>query len=433
MKTIVLFTLIVALSLGIAETAVFLYPLDGYSLTGIRRLYRQSLVLEGKIRGTMPLPGARKSISEIKLNLLGAPGDSLTQLPEIDPVLQKKIDALFPNRDESYSLSLLDISPGQPIRYAERQADRSFSPGSVGKLVIAAGLFSELKTIFPGSTEKRRELLRDRMITADRWIYSDHHEVPIYFPETGRYEFRIIKEGDVFSLYEWVDHMISASNNSAASVVWKEVLLMRAFGNNYPPNPDEEKTYFDKTPKSQLSEMAVSIVNTPLREVDINENDWRLGSFFTGAGKRIVPGRGGSSATPRGYLKYLIALERGLLVDEWSSLEIKRLMYMTAKRIRYASSPSLNEAAVYYKSGSLYRCKAEPDFNCGKYMGNVENVMNSVAIVEHPDGRTYLIGLMSNVLRKNSAVEHQSLATFIDRILANKPMLPTKKQTLQEK
>jgi hypothetical protein len=43
--------------------------------------------------------------------------------------------------------------------------------------------------------------------------------------------------------------------------------------------------------------------------------------------------------------------------------------------------------------------------------------MNSVAIIEQPDGRIYLVALMSNVLRKNSAVDHQSLATFIDRIL----------------
>ena len=48
---------------------------------------------------------------------------------------------------------------------------------------------------------------------------------------------------------------------------------------------------------------------------------------------------------------------------------------------------------------------------------NVENIMNSVIIVEQPDGRIYLVGLMSNILKKNSAVEHQSLATFIDRIL----------------
>ena len=107
----------------------------------------------------------------------------------------------------------------------------------------------------------------------------------------------------------------------------------------------------------------------------------------------------------------------GKIVDEWSSLEIKRLMYMTARRIRYASSPALSNAAVYFKSGSLYKCKLEPDFVCKKYMGNVDNYMNSVAIVEHPDGSKYLVALMSNVLRKNSAVEHQTLATYFDRIL----------------
>ena len=43
--------------------------------------------------------------------------------------------------------------------------------------------------------------------------------------------------------------------------------------------------------------------------------------------------------------------------------------------------------------------------------------MNSVAIVEKPDGRIYLVALMSNVLRVNAAVEHQTLATSIDEIL----------------
>ena len=90
---------------------------------------------------------------------------------------------------------------------------------------------------------------------------------------------------------------------------------------------------------------------------------------------------------------------------------------MTARRIRYASSPALSNAAVYFKSGSQYKCRPEPDFTCGKYMGNVENIMNSVAIVEQADGRIYLVGMMSNILKKNSAVEHQTLATFIDRIL----------------
>ena len=105
------------------------------------------------------------------------------------------------------------------------------------------------------------------------------------------------------------------------------------------------------------------------------------------------------------------------MVDPWSSLEIKRLLYMTARRIRYASSPALSKAAVYFKSGSLYKCKGEVGFRCGKYKGNVFNYMNSVAIVERPDGRIYLVGFMSNVLRKNSAVEHQTIGTYLDRII----------------
>jgi len=106
------------------------------------------------------------------------------------------------------------------------------------------------------------------------------------------------------------------------------------------------------------------------------------------------------------------------MVDAWSSLELKRLLYMTERRIRYASSPRLRKSAVYFKSGSLYSCKKEPGFKCGKYRGNVVNYMNSVAIVEKPEGQVYLVALMSNVLKINSAVEHQTLATYIDRILS---------------
>jgi hypothetical protein len=393
------------------------YPIDGYLISGIRRLHRLQLIQEGTLKGTLPPTGARKSLSDIKLNLLNSRGDSLDILPAVDKNLQKRIDALFPDRHESYSLAILEITPGKPMRYAERQVDRQFAPGSVGKLLIVAGIFRELKTIFPDSYEKRQNLLRNRMIIADKWIHTDTHEVPIFNPDNNTFISRPVKEGDIFSLYEWLDHMLSASANSAASIVWKELVLMRAFGNNYPPAREKEVEFFERTDRAKLSEIAHSVVNDPIREFGIDQRDWQLGSFFTKNGKNIIPGTGGSFATPMGYLKYLIALERGNIVDPWSSLEIKRLMYMTARRIRYASSPSLIDAAVYFKSGSLYRCQPEPEFECKKYMGNVENVMNSVIIVEKPDGKIYLVGLMSNILRKNSAVEHQSLGTFIDRIL----------------
>ena len=145
----------------------------------------------------------------------------------------------------------------------------------------------------------------------------------------------------------------------------------------------------------------------------------RQGSFFTAEGKRRVPGTN-SICTTRELLHYLLLLEQGRLVDAWSSLQIKRLIYITQRRIRYASSPALNDAAVYFKSGSLYRCKPEDGYVCRKYQGNRDNLMNSVAIVESPAGEPrmfYMVALTSNVLKKNSAVEHQTFATRLHRLL----------------
>ncbi|MGD2112812.1 MAG: hypothetical protein PVI50_05450, partial [Gammaproteobacteria bacterium] len=90
------------------------------------------------------------------------------------------------------------------------------------------------------------------------------------------------------------------------------------------------------------------------------------------------------------------------------------------RRIRYASSPALHDAAVYFKSGSLYRCEPEEGYTCRKYMGNRDNLMNSVAIVESPAGEPqmyYMVALTSNVLKKNSAVDHQTFATRVHRLL----------------
>jgi hypothetical protein len=146
----------------------------------------------------------------------------------------------------------------------------------------------------------------------------------------------------------------------------------------------------------------------------------RQGSFFTREGKRQVNGGGNSYATANQLLKLLVKMEQGELVDEFSSRQLKRLLYMTERRIRYASSPALANSAVYYKSGSLYKCKEEVGFKCGPYRGNVRNYMNSVAIVESPpeEGNLYyMVIVISNILRKNSAVEHQTLGTRIHRML----------------
>ena len=130
----------------------------------------------------------------------------------------------------------------------------------------------------------------------------------------------------------------------------------------------------------------------PLRRNGLNLQQFRQGSFFTRYGKQRVPTGLNSYGTARELLRLLLLMEQGRLVDVFSSREIKRLLYMTERRIRYASSPLLGDSAIYFKSGSLYSCKAEPGFKCKKYRGNVKNYMNSVAIVETPAGVNRLFG-----------------------------------------
>jgi len=393
------------------------YPWDGFSMTAIRRLVRLQLIMEGIIKDTKPVPGAQKTLEEIQLNLMNAKGDSLDVFTAFNPALQKSINSLFPNMDESYSLCVLDITPGKPLRYAYRQEKRGFMPGSVAKLAVLAGLFSELEKLHPDSFEKRQELMKNRMVRAGKWANFDEHTIPVYNITTQKLVKKVVQENDTCSLYEWADHMVSVSNNAAASIVWKEAILMRAYGANYPPSAEQEAMFFRDTPKSQLRDLAIAVVNEPLRNMGITTEEFRLGSMFTRDAKAMVPGAGGTIASPYGMMKYLVAMERGKIVDSTSSLEIKRLMYSTDRRIRYAASTALNNAAVYYKSGSLYKCIVEEGFSCKKYMGNVDNYMNSVVVVEQPDGSIYMVTLMSNVLRKNSANDHFALASQIDKIV----------------
>ena len=395
--------------------ATWAYPIDGFERTGMRRLARLSRVVEGAISGPNLTVGQKHSAADIELNLVDA-GLRLGSPPDRDPALQAALDKLFADRDSSYAIALLDITPGRGPRYAGRRDGRVFEPGSVGKLAIISGLFAELRRLYPDDPAQRLRLLRSRVIEADEWILHDEHDIPVYEPASGVFVSRPAAVGDEFSLFEWADHMMSASANSAASTVWKEIILMRAFGAAYPPSRAEEERFFRQTSPGKLQEYALATANDPLRAAGIAKQDWQLGSLFTRTGKKRIP-QAGSWATPRGMLLFLLRLEQGEIVDEWSSLEIKRLMYMTAKRIRYASSPAIARSRVYFKSGSLYRCQPEEGFACRKYMGNKDNIMNSVCIVETSDGRIYLVAMTSNVLRRNSAVDHQTIAKEIESLM----------------
>jgi len=395
------------------------YPIDGYSRTGIKRLLRLERIKSGVIKENLNLPsGALKSYNEIALNLTSKKKDSTAQFLVKNEKFNKEINGLFYGLDKSYSLSVIDISDVNNIRYAARNETSGYQPGSVGKIAVLNGLFTQLAKIYPDSFEKRIELLKSKSVKAGQWGMTDSHTVPIFNIETNKLVKRTVIPSDVFSLFEWADHMMSVSNNGAASIVWRETLLMAAFGKDYPALTQEgADAYFKNTPKKDLTNLGNDVVNLPLRKLGISFEEWRLGTFFTKGSNNFIGSKDGSIGSPVGLMKFLIQLEQGKVVDEKSSLEMKRLMYMTDRRIRYAQAPALKDAAVYFKSGSLYKCDRSKGEACGKYMGNVQNFMNSVAIVEHPNNKKYMVVLMTNVLRKNSASDHMYLAGSIDKLI----------------
>ena len=413
--------IIIAILFGVcsAFTTFNYYPIDGYAHTGIKRLKRLELIKSGELKDGTKIPaGALKNYMDINLNLTSKKEDSLSSFFTVDEEFQKEINDLFRGLDKSYSITILDISDEDNLRYAKRNETLGYQPGSVGKLAVLTGLFTQLAKIYPDDFEKRLNLLKTKSVKAGVWGLTDEHTIPIYNIETQKLVKRQVIASDVFTLFEWADHMLSVSNNGAASIVWREVLLMQIFGDKYPDLTQEEAdAYFKTANRKELTDLGNDVVNLPLRDLGITKDEWRLGSFFTRGANTYVGDKDGSIGSPLGLMKFLIQLEQGKIVDEASSLEMKRLMYMTDRRIRYAQAPALQDAAVYFKSGSLYKCDRSKGEACGKYMGNVTNFMNSVIIVEHPDNCRYMVALMTNVLRKNSGTDHMNLATRIDKII----------------
>ena len=400
------------------------YPLDGYEHTGIRRLRAYAMILDGRMPGNIVLqPGARLPRDSIKLRLasindtLDLPRDATTH-PELQAGIQRIVGA----RDPSYRVAVLDITDPSNPRYAALKPDQGDIPGSVGKLLVLTGLFKELKKLHPTSVSARESVLRDTRVVADAFAMPNTHAVPIVADDWSGVTHRAIRLGDEFSLWEWVDHMVSPSSNAAGAVVWKEAMLINEFGSRYPPSKEEADAFFRDTPKAELTERSIRVLEEPLLEAGLDPELLRNRTLFTRGGSRIIPGRG-SHATPRALVRWLLKVEQGQIVDRWSSLEMKRLMYFTRRRYRYAFSPALNGAAVFFKSGSLYRCGPEEGFQCRQYQGNLENLMHSVAIVESPAGaehpRVYLVSMMSNVLKVNSATEHMEIGTQIERLITS--------------
>jgi hypothetical protein len=392
------------------------YPLDGDKRTGIRRLTGYRLAQTGQVKGPKVPRGGQWGEAQIQLRLREHKQLDVSRSTPKDPELQAGLEKILGGRNESYGMALLDITDPARPRYAAVRESSQLLPGSVGKLLVATGFFNALRNAHP-KVEDRERLLRETVRTADGFVLTDGKTVPFYEPGWPGVVNRQVRVGDSFSLWEWLDHMLSQSSNAAGAFTWKEAMLLRKFGVKYPATAEEEKAYLASS-KGDLGRDALETLEDPLRTAGIDTENLRLGTMFTRGGSKVVPGAK-SYGTPLELMRWLVRMEQGRLVDEWSSLEIRKLMYFARPRYRYASAPQLADAAVFFKSGSFFQCKPEPGFVCKQYAGNKENIMNSVAVVES-GSRVYLVTLMSNVLRINSAVEHQRIAGLVEKLVSGK-------------
>lgn len=404
MKTLIIFLLAFSFIPG-----AHAYPLYGAEDRNIPRL-------EGYQKRPQP-KGAKLSLEQVDLRLLDRPNITIPDEPNKD--FTREVRRLLRGNKDRYFLAVLDLSDPDNPRYAAHNDNGRQNPGSVGKIVVCLAMFQALADIYPDDIDARMRILNETIVTADEFIIKDSHKVPFYDKVTKKLSWRPLKQGDTGSLFSYLDWMCSASSNAAASMVIREAMLLNHFGKEYPVSEERIKEFFKTTPSKERTALLKRTLIAPLEGAGIDTGKFRQGSFFTWKGKSKVAGVN-SYGTPRELLKFMLFMEQGKLVDEFSSREIKRLLYMTQRRIRYASSPALYTSALYFKSGSLYSCVPEEGFKCGKYMGNRINLLNSVCTVEAPAGVSdifYISVIMSNVLKVNSAVAHQGLGTFIHRIV----------------
>ncbi len=394
------------------------YPLDAYGETGIRRLEAARLAQEGKLDDRILPTGARLSLDRVRPS-----GVSGLPLPPADTELSAQLksiaEASFGKGAGALGLALLDLSDPEQVVYAAYRDDYVANAGSVGKLVVLLAALQALADRFPDDTGAREQLLRSTMITADDYIIRDQHKVPLYSPQSGAFTRRQLKVGDVGSFWEYLDWMASPSSNGAASMVIQQLVLMGHLGERYPLAAAEARQVLDAMGRGQRGTLMRQQLDAPLLRAGFDTRKLRQASALTYQAKQYLPGER-SMANPRDLVRLLAMIEGNQFIDEWSSREAKRLLYLTDRRTRYASTPTLNEAAVYFKSGSLYSCQPEPGFECGKYQGNRVNLLASLILVEWPAADPqlrYIVALMSNVLRRNSAVSHQGVGRRIHKLL----------------
>ena len=249
------------------------------------------------------------------------------QLPEPDPEFTAQIKKLLGDEADRYSISVLDLTLPDNPRYAEHRDTHTQNVGSVGKLVVGLGYFQALADTWPDDLDKRRQVLKDTTITADGFSHSDHHVVRFFDVANRKLSRRTIQDGDQGSVWEYLDWTLSVSSNSAAAMTMRDAMLLKHYGKQYPPSESEIQRFFKETPKKELMALFQQTFWEPVTRNGLDLKQLRQGSFFTRGGKNRVPGGGNSYGSSRSLLEFILLMEQGKLVDEFSSRQLKRFVY----------------------------------------------------------------------------------------------------------
>jgi hypothetical protein len=114
------------------------YPLDGYEYTGIARLEAYRLAMEGKVRAPKQPAGALLPTREVDLRLQ-AKADF--EVPAADAEFAAQVQTFLGDEADRYAVAVLDLTNTEQPRYAEHRSTARANPGSVGKILIALGIF----------------------------------------------------------------------------------------------------------------------------------------------------------------------------------------------------------------------------------------------------------------------------------------------------
>ncbi len=97
-----------------------------------------------------------------------------------------QIVRLLGEHADRYGIAVLDLSdPDQP-RYAEHRGDYRQNVGSVGKLVVALGLFQALADAWPDDLDNARRYCRTRWLRRTISPITDHHKMRLFDVENAK-------------------------------------------------------------------------------------------------------------------------------------------------------------------------------------------------------------------------------------------------------